>query len=184
MTTTKKLITAEELFEMDESCPGLELVDGELLEMTPPPGWQHGKTAFKAGHLIGTYILANGLGQVAVGDPGIVLRRDPDTVRAPDVAFFSTERLSPSLVIPGYPEIAPDFVIEVVSPSDRAARIEEKVAQWLEAGVRLVWVVYPATRHVVAYRELAHPRVFTDAETIDAEPVLPGFSCPVAEIFA
>lgn len=75
-------------------------------------------------------------------------------------------------------------VVEVVSPGDRAGEIEQKVAQWLEAGVRLVWVVYPATRHVVAFRELAHPRVYTDAETIDAEPVLPGFSCPVAEIFA
>ncbi|HLZ69786.1 MAG TPA: Uma2 family endonuclease [Dehalococcoidia bacterium] len=184
MATTKKPITAEELFEMDDCDAYVELIEGELQEMTPPPGWEHGHTTSTVGLLIAVYVRANRLGQVAVGDPGIILKRDPDTVRGPDVAFISSARLPPDRSIPGYPEIAPDLVVEVVSPGDRAGRIQQKVAQWLAAGVRLVWVVYPLSRHVVAYRELAHPRVYTEEETIDAEPVLPGFSCAVAEFFA
>lgn len=183
MTTTKKLITAEELLEMGDCYPNVELIDGELREVTPP-GWEHGERTLGVGSLIRSFVRGRGLGRVSVGDPGIVLRRGPDVVRAPDVAFISAERLPLDRPITGYSDIVPDFVVEVVSPGDRAGEVEQKVAQWLEAGVRLVWVVYPATRHVVAYRELAHPRVYTEAETIDGEPVLPGFTCPVAEIFA
>ena len=183
MTTTRNLITAEELFAMGDRYPNVELIDGELREGTPA-GWEHGERTLGVGSLVWSFVRERGLGRVAVGDPGIVLRRGPDLVRAPDVAFIGTERLPSDRPITGYSEVIPDFVVEVVSPGDRAGEIEQKVAQWLEAGVRLVWVVYPATRHVVAYCELAHPRVYTDAETIDGEPVLPGFARPVAEIFA
>ncbi|HEY7295710.1 MAG TPA: Uma2 family endonuclease [Dehalococcoidia bacterium] len=184
MTTAKKLLTAEELFDLEECCPDVELIEGELQEMTPPPGWEHGETTLGIGALLHAYVRMNRVGRVAVGDPGIVIDRNPDTVRGPDVAFISSERLPADKPVPGYSEIVPDLVVEVVSPSDRAGRIEQKVAQWLAAGVRLVWVVYPLTRHVIAYRELAHPRIYTAEETIDAQPVLPGFSCAVAEFFA
>jgi Uma2 family endonuclease len=183
MTTTGKLITAEELFAMGDCYPNVELIDGQLREL-PAADWTHGERMLAVGIMIGGYVRAQRLGEVAVGGTGIVLSRDPDTVRGADVAFISAERLPSDRPITGYSEIVPDFVVEVVPPGDRADEIEQKVAQWLEAGVRLVWVVYPATRHVVAYRELAHPRVYTDAETIDGEPVLPGFACAVAEIFA
>src|SRR5579883_655008 len=92
MTTTKKLITAEELFELGDCYPNVELIDGELREVTPP-GWEHGTRTLEVATVIRRFVRERGLGQVAVGDPGIVLRRGPDVARAPDVAFISAERL-------------------------------------------------------------------------------------------
>ncbi len=84
----------------------------------------------------------------------------------------------------GYLEVVPDLIVEVISPGDSAAEVQEKIEEWLRAGARLVWAVYPDTRSVVAYQSLAAVRVYTEADILDGEPVLPGFTCPVARLFA
>jgi len=105
------------------------------------------------------------------------------TVRAPDVAFVARGRFADERPLRQFPELAPDLVVEVVSPSDTAAEVEEKVQLWLDAGVRLVLVVYPSTRSVSAYRSRTDVRLLTEADLLDAGDVLPGFSCPVRDLF-
>jgi Uma2 family endonuclease len=183
MATPKTLLTAEDLYSMPENGAGYELVNGELIEVTPP-GWDHGVVVGNGAIIIGTFVKERGLGWLAAGDPGIVLRRAPDTVRGPDVAFISYERLPAGQSVPGYTEIVPDFVIEVVSPSDTAREVQAKTREWLDAGVRLVWLMYPENRSIVAWRGLERGHTYTETDTIDAEPVLPGFLSPVAAFFA
>jgi Uma2 family endonuclease len=105
-------------------------------------------------------------------------------VRAPDLAFVCRERLPPENQPRGFWEIAPDLVVEVVSPNDTRAEIQLKVREWIEAGVRLVWVVYPDSRTVEVIRTLLDREELTADDTLDGGDVLPGFSCAVAELFA
>src|SRR5207253_529773 len=127
---------------------------------------------------------SNKLGLFLVGDPGVVLGRDPDRVRAPDACFIAAERALEARRPTGFLQSIPDFVVEVVSPGDTAAEIQEKVEEWLRAGVRLVWAMYPNTRSVFAFRGLDSARVYVESDTIDGAPVLPDFTCRVADLFA
>src|SRR5262249_15503147 len=121
---------------------------------------------------------------VSIGDPGFILRRNPDRVRAPDLAYFAPGRLPKRTGrTKGYLETMPDLVVEIVSPSDRVGQVREKVAEWLTAGVRAVWVLYPASRRLVAHHLDTAPRTYAEEETLIDEAVLPGFGCRVAEFF-
>ena len=112
------------------------------------------------------------------------MRRNPDRVRAPDLCFYAAGRFTEGRPPATYIELIPDFVVEVVSPSDRAADVQQKIEEWLTAGVRLVWAVYPATRSVTVYRGLAAARVYLEGEAIDGTPMFPEFALPVADIFS
>ena len=123
------------------------------------------------------------MGEVFAAGTGFLLRRDPDTVRAPDVAFVSSERLGTSEASSGFLERAPDLAVEVVSPSDSAAAVQSKVEDWLGAGTRLVWVVYPDTRSVTVYRSLNEAEVLSEPDALDGAPVLTDLAVPVSDLF-
>ena len=117
-------------------------------------------------------------------DPGVIVRRNPDAVRAPDVAFIRADRVPPNGMPKAFSEIVPDLIVEVVSPGDSAAEVQSKVREWIEAGARLVWVVYPNDRSVNVIRSLQDRQALAATDSLDGGDVLPGFACSVAEIFA
>jgi hypothetical protein len=128
------------------------------------------------------------LDHVVANDPApglmrIHLRQNPDTVRAADVAFVAESRIPAEGEPEGFWAIAPDVVVEVVSASDTASGVQSRVADWLGAGCRLVWVIYPDTQSVTEYRSLAEVQVLTADQTLNGGDVLPGFKCGVSEIF-
>jgi Uma2 family endonuclease len=173
------LLTAEDLERLGSDCR-CELIDGVLVEM-PPVGGPHARITTTL--IVLLHPVAHVLGELYT-ELGCILARNPDRVRAPDVAFIRMERIPPEGEPRGFWEIAPDLVVEVVSPNDTPAEIQLKVREWIEAGVRLVWVVYPDTRTVSVVRSLLDREELTSDDTLDGGEVLPGFSCRVAEVFA
>ncbi len=181
MTTSKTLVTAEELERLSAEGKRYELVKGELCK-TAPTGGRHGDVASMLDFLLRGYMLQHRPGYVFAAETGFRVHRNPDTVLAPDAAFVVKERL-PEGPPAGYVELAPDLVAEVVSPSDTASKVHAKVEDWLEAGVKLVWIVYPDTRSVAVYRSLDDVRVLRNGDTLTGEPALPGFRCAVRDLF-
>jgi len=176
------LVTAEELWQLPAS-ERYELVKGVLLPMSPPPGSEHGALAANLAYLLTDHVRRNDLGRVFAAETGFRLARNPDTVRAADVAFVAKSRC-PAKLPKGYLDLAPDLIAEVVSPNDDPDQVQAKVRDWLEAGARLVLVLYPGSRQVAAYRSLRQVIVLTEGEVLTADDVLPGFTCPVSDIFA
>lgn len=181
-TVTQKLITAEEFARMPDPPDGSqqELVRGAIITM-PPPGERHGVCCMKISRRIGGFVEDNNLGTATCNDSGFITERDPDSVRGPDIAFWSREKLPE--VPEGYIDVAADLVVEVVSPSDRFTRVQRKVSEYLTKGVRLVWVVDPEDRSVAVYREGQKPKVLNENETLSGEDVLSGFTCRIADLF-
>jgi Uma2 family endonuclease len=177
----KHLLTAEEFAALPSNGLRLELIRGEIVAM-PPAFEDHGVTAGRLNSLLGHYVLTQNLGQVYAAETGFLISENPDTVRAPDLAFTSASRVAPRAVA-RWVRVIPDFVAEVVSSGDRPTEIAEKVQMWLDAGVRLVWVLYPTRRVVEVHRPGEAAVVLTDGATLDGEDVVPGFSCPVAQVF-
>jgi len=176
-------MTAEQLMHLPSRGKRYELKKGKLLMMTPS-GALHGDVAMALGVLMRVYASQKKLGKVLAAETGFKIHSDPDTVRAPDVAFVAQERIPPTGIPRGYWELAPDLVVEVVSPNDSAADVQDKIEEWLNAGVRRVWVVYPDTQTIHIYRSLKDVNVLKPGDRLDGEDVLPGFSCAVEEIFA
>ena len=173
--------TAEELERI--AIPGrwTELVRGRLI-VREPPGTYHGRVSANALLLLGAFVKARGAGTVVAQDTGFRIATDPDTVRAPDAAFLDVER-SKRITPSGYAAIAPNLVVEVLSPSDRPAEVLEKVADWLGAGVELAWVVDPERREVRVHRADGSLELLREGAVLDGEEVLPGFTCEVHELF-
>ena len=176
-----KLVTADELLRLS-SKGRYELIKGELIEMSPP-GFEHGAIANQLAFFITGHALRQNLGRVLAAETGFRLSRNPDTVRAPDVAFVAKEHL-PAKPPKGYADFMPDLVAEVVSPSDDPDDVQAKMKEWLDAGVRLVLVVYPGSRQVAVYRSLREVTILTEGDTLTAEDLLPGFALPITSIFA
>lgn len=181
MATEQKLMTAEELFDMPDDGMDHELVRGELRTM-PSPGFRHEETAAILILRFGPFVIEHELGRI-VGGPGFRLERSPDTVRAPDFAFIAAGRIPDDVSPAGYLDFAPDLVVEVVSPSDRATDVQEKVEQWLQADARMVLLLYPATRSMAVYRSPSDIRLLGRDDVFDGGDVLPGFSCRVSDLF-
>ncbi len=183
MSTTTQLMTAEELLTLPRGQWRYELVEGELRQMSPA-GYDHGKIAARLTAVLGRYVEGHELGDVCAAETGFKLKSDPDTVRAPDVAFISRARVAEVSDVRGYGHGAPDLAVEVVSPNDKVSEVEEKVAEWLTAGVKLVWVVSPKLHTVTIYRSRTDITVLTENDTLDGEQVVPGFRYPLAKLFA
>jgi Uma2 family endonuclease len=183
MTATGIRMTADELLALPDNGMRRELIAGELHEM-PPAGGEHGYVGNKAQIELGIFLKQHPAigGSFFLAETGYRLSRNPDTVRAPDISYVNEERLSQARVR-GYPELAPDFVVEVVSPNDTASEIQQKVGEWLAAGVLVVWVLYPATRTAMTFRSDGAIQLLHADDTIDAEPVLPGFVCRLGDLF-
>jgi Uma2 family endonuclease len=183
MTTAKKLLTADDLMAMPDDGKRYELIRGELIEM-PPASHEHGRVAERFGRRIGNFVEDRDLGHTVATDTGIFIEHAPDTVRAPDHAFISYARMAGPPPSHGYAEVVPDLVVEVVSPNDRQPDIDAKTQMWLNAGVLLVLVAYPETREVYAHHEDGSVIRYGNSDTVVGDPVLPGFTCPVSDIFA
>lgn len=182
MVTEVKLLTADDLLRMPDDGFRYELIDGELCKMAPA-GSQHGRVVLNVTTPLDRFVRENDLGVVFAAETGFKLRADPDTVRAPDAAFVTKQRFAQVGDVSGYWPGAPDLAIEVLSPGDRFSEVEEKVFDWLDAGTRLVIVLDPRKRTGTAYRSRASIRVHTDAETLDASEVVPGWRLRVAQAF-
>lgn len=177
-----RLMTAEDLLAMLDDGNRYELVDGELIRMRPT-GFLHLQSTGLLISLLGGHVRERGLGVVG-GEGGFIFRRDPDKVYAPDVVFVSTHRLPPKEAWTSFLDIAPDLAVEVLSPSDTASYINDKVMTYLDAGVRLIWVVDPRCHTVTVYQADRTARVLVDQATLDGGDVLPEFRLPLMELFA
>ncbi len=185
MTTIKeknKLLTADDLLRLYSEGVRGELIRG-VLHKTTSTGGDHGKTVMNTGIILGGYIKARRLGELVGSDTGVRLERNPDTVREPDIAFISASKWPPGTQNPGYLDMLPDLVVEVVSPNDRLAEVNEKVQMWLNYGVPLVWVMNPGRRSVEIHRSDGPVVTLGEDDTLDGGAVLPGFTCPVRDIF-
>ncbi len=183
-TVAPKLMTAEAFARLPEPADGSrqELVRGVVVVM-PPPGFRHGVIQLRVGSLLEQHVRPRRLGRVTV-EAGLVTEHDPDTVRGPDVAYWSAGRLPLDQVPASYPAVAADLCVEVLSPNDTHGAVQEKVREYLDRGVRLIWVVDPAGRTVTAYRSRQDIHILEEADTLTGGDVLPDFRCPVGELFA
>jgi Uma2 family endonuclease len=178
--TPADILTAEQL--LDVRIPGkrVELVRGRVV-VKEPPGYLHADiTARLAKHLM-DHTEAHELGRILIGDAGFKIAASPDTVRGPDIAFIQRDRV-PHPRPTGYAPLAPDLVVEVLSPSDRPGEVLAKVGDWLEAGTRLVWVIDPGRRAARVYRHDGTEAALTSEDALDGEDVLTGFSCLLASL--
>ena len=174
------LMTADELLHANIPNKRTELVRG-VLRVREPAGFEHGRVAMNLGAELRVYAKHTGAGAVLAAETGFKLFTDPDTVRAPDVAFVAKGREPPPGAT-GFADLAPDLAVEVLSPGDRPGEILAKVADWLSAGTRLVWVVDPLRRVARVYRHDGTETIVTADGALEGEDVLPGFACPLEEI--
>ena len=178
--SSERLITGEELSRMPDSelC---ELIEGRIIPMSPT-SHIHGRIEGRFYQLLISHVQANKLGQVMVGEVGIYIRRNPDTIRAADVLYISNDRYAQSRS-PSYLDVAPELVVEILSPDDTWQAVMRKLADYFSIGVQVVWVADPEARTVYAYRSVTTAQQFKEGDTLTAPEVLPGFAAPVADLF-
>lgn len=180
--STTHATSIDDLFGM-EGTDRHEIVRGVLVTM-PPSNFEHSDIALGIAAALRRHVMAHALGRVVGENAGFVLQRNPDTLLAPDAAFVRADRLPPADEREHFLAVVPDLVVEVVSPNDRARDIEEKVQIYLTAGVIVALVVYPRLRQIRAYSRDGSSRLYREDEVLDLDIVVPGFSLPVAEVFA
>ncbi len=183
-TTATRLITAEEFYELPAPLDGskLELVRGEVVSM-PGPGFEHGEVQGNVHGHIWTFLKSQKIGRVVV-ESGTRTDSNPDTVRGPDVSYYSKERVPLDLRIVKYAQVPPDLCVEVVSPSNTRKKLREKIKEYFFAGVRAVWIVEPEDRSVTILLAPDEGRTIYETGTLDGGEVLPGFTCKVIELFS
>jgi Uma2 family endonuclease len=175
-------MTAEALYDLPDDDYRYELAAGRLVRM-PPAGARHGSIAARIARLLDEYVEERDLGCVCTADTGFILQRGPDIVRAPDVAFVAKERIPAAWEPERFWPFAPDLAVEVVSPSDRVADLQEKIGEYFAAGTRLLWVVHPGTHTVYVYRSPSEVRALGDDDQLEGQTALPAFRCPVRRLF-
>jgi Uma2 family endonuclease len=184
-TATTSPMTAEEFFEFcsrpENRDRHFELEEGEVVEM-PQPGERHGVVCANLVRILGNFTFQRRKGYVCGNDTGLILQRDPDTVRGPDVILYDEQRRYADLD-PGYCSRPPKLVVEVVSPTARWLKVLRRVTRFLSYGIALVWVVDPEERSVVVYRANQLPRGLDENEELTGEDILPDFRCRVADFF-
>jgi Uma2 family endonuclease len=179
--TTEIRYTPEDLLELPDY-GRFELIDGRLVERKM--GAKSSYAATNVLILMGHFIRSNGLGLVFQADCGYqIFPEDPSRVRFADGSFIARGRLPEDRPPQGHCGLSPDLIIEAVSPHDTAYEVEEKIAQWLAAEVRLVWVLYPDTHRVQVHRMDGSVTKLRSGDLLDGEEVIPGFQCQVAEVF-
>jgi Uma2 family endonuclease len=183
MDVVRQQVTADELLHMPDDGFRYELVRGELRRMTPA-GSAHGRVAMSIGTAMNNHVKAHCLGTVYAAETGFRIGTDPDTVRAPDVAFVGRDRVEAVGEVEGFWPEASLLAVEVISPGDSYADVEEKVFDWLDAGTKLVIVVNPRQRSATVYKSPTDITALAEANVLDGGDVVPGFELPVREIFA
>lgn len=175
-----RLLTAEELLRLDLPGKTTELLRGQLV-VREPPGTRHGSIAARLTYLLADHVYRHDLGVICGQDTGFKIGFDPDTVRAPDVAFIGRPRAD-QIPATGYAPFAPDLVAEVVSPDDRPGELLAKVGQWLDAGTKVVWVIDPSRAEARAYHDDGELTIIAADGWLTGAPVLPGFTCVLATV--
>lgn len=185
MSTITQYMTEDDLLRMPDDGNRYELVDGELRKMAPT-GYDHGRCTSNLSTMLGVHVRKNKLGDVLAAETGFIIGRKPDgrvTVRAADIAFVAKGRIPANANTAKYLELAPDLIVETLSPADTAFEVEEKIAAWLNAGVRVALTMNPASRSIMVYRSLHDIVRLTDQDELDLDDVIPGFRCRVSDIF-
>ena len=183
MDVVRQQVTADELLHIPDDGFRYELVKGELRRMNPA-GNVHGRVAMSFAWRLAQYVEGNRLGVVYAAETGFKLATDPDTVRAPDVAFVSRVRVEAIGEVDGFWPGAPDLAVEVVSPGDAFAEVEEKVFCWLDAGTRMVIAVNPRLRSSTVYKSTTDITVLAEADVLDGTDIVPGFRLTIREVFS
>ena len=176
-----KLMTAEELERLPDDDNRYQLVQGELIPMSPV-NLLHVRTVMNVLVPLHAFVTENGLGIVGP-EGGYVLHRNPDTVLAPDIAFVRADRWPTGEAEKHFGDFPPDLAVEVRSPSESMRSLLAKAQTYLDAGVLLVWLIDPETRTVIVLAPDAEPQTLTDGDTLDGGEVVPGFRLPVTDIF-
>lgn len=177
-----ELLTAEAFLQWPNPPDGSlqELVNGRI-ETIPPPTIPHGYISSRIVRKLGGFVEANGLGWVTSNNAGVILARNPDTVRGPDIAYWSYSRLP---ILPNvYTEVAPDLTVDVVTSIGRCNRILRKINDYLNAGAHMIWLIDPAEKTVSVWGPDRIHRLLEETDTLDGGDVLPGFHIPLAELF-
>jgi Uma2 family endonuclease len=185
MALEARLLTADAFFRMplDEGWR-YELIRGELRRL-PVAGHVHGDVAMRVGARLALFVEQRALGRTYAAETGFIIAREPDTVRCPDAAFVSAERLVDlRLSNHGFFPGPPDLALEVLSPSDSKAEVEEKTAAWLASGTGAVLLVDPRRHTATVHRPQREPVSFGASDTVTLPDLLPGWSLPLAEIFS
>jgi Uma2 family endonuclease len=177
-----RLSTIDDLIALGQSAP-FELIEGELIEVSPVFANSSIITARLAA-FIGHHVITHALGWVSSAEGGYILRRNPDTLVAPDIGFVTRERLPVGYDGESFFPVPPDFAVEVVSSSDRTAEVMRKLSLYLAAGVSLVWIVYPRQQAVTVYEAGDPPATLRPGERLYGGSLLPGLQIEVAAIFA
>lgn len=180
-TAPTKLMTAADLLAMGPDFHG-ELVRGRLIEMAPA-SWGHGDIALTVGAILHEFVREQKLGRTYAAETGFMLSDDPDTVRAPDAAFVAKARIPQTDDRSGFFKGPPDLAVEILSPSNTASEMLEKIDDYLTAGCRLVWVIDPERRTITVYDPSTRPIVLRETETLAGGDVLPGFAVQVQRFF-
>ena len=179
---TAPMMTVDEFLTLPTSERKLELVRGEL-RVTPPAGAPHGVAGANLVIALGTFVKRHALGRVFGDGVGYELVRVPHTVRMPDASFVRADCLPEAGVQPGLLRFAPDLAVEVLSPSETASSLEEKLHDYTVAGTPLIWVVDPERRTIMTIAADAPVRWLVEGDTLEGGLIIPGFSCAVADVF-
>jgi len=175
----RKPATIDDMYHMPKDGRKYELVDGEVVVSSA--SFLHGEIAFKIARIIATFLDDHPIGKVYGDNVGLIVPNG--NLRSPDAFFIRTEKLPDGKSPITFGEFVPDLAVEVLSPGDRPRQVADKISEFLEFGVPLVWVVDPRAQTVTAYRSLSNIQRFSAQETISAEPLLPGFTCLVSRFF-
>ena len=175
-------VTAQEFLTHPAARGPSELIRGEVRVLTPASG-AHGVVAGVIFRALSNFVEANNLGLCLPDNTGFQLPGLADTVRSPDAAFVRADRLPEKGIGSGWISVAPDLAIEIISPTETAASLEDKLADYRAAGTTLIWVIDPSTRSVSVRRAGAPEQRLTERDSIDGANVLPGFALPVAKLF-
>jgi Uma2 family endonuclease len=176
------LLTADDLLRIDIPDKWTELDQGRLVVREPPGTW-HGIVSASLACIVGDFVRRNRLGVLCGQDTGFKIASGPDTVRAPDLAYIARDQMA-AIDRWGYAALIPDLVAEVVSPSDRLGEVRTRAGMWIDAGVRLVWVIDPDRAEARVHRPDGSVTVVAKDGMLDGEAVLPGFSCALADVLS
>ena len=178
IATVTRPATEDDLLGTPRDGHKYEHVDGQI--RMSPAGGRHGYVCVQLGMLLNAFVKERRLGHVF--DSGTGFRLPGGNVRVPDVSFVAMGRFGDPQPPIGFPDLAPDLAVEVLSPDDRTRDILDKVGEYLQAGTRLVWVIDPEQRSAVVYRSLGDVRTLGRRDSLDGDDVLPGFRCRLAEV--
>lgn len=184
-TVSTRLMTAEEFYEWchrpDNRDRNFELERGKVVEMSRP-GERHGVVCHNVNYLLGAYLRQRRKGRVCANDTGLVLERDPDTVRGPDVFLYDQSRPYEQLTSK-YSEEVPQLAVEVLSPNDNWGKVLRRVAEFLQRGVAVIWVIDPENRTATVLLPGQLPQVLEENDEITGAPPFPDLRCRVADLF-